>query len=276
MLSSGPGPNPVQPRPFRRPFNRQPAIMHISRRVLSSIAFVISLAAPVASLAQAPAAAPPPPPRREATAEFAYVGTNGNSSTTSIGLGGQYIYRPEEWTLTTKAAYVKNESQGVLSAESFDALFKAERALGPRLSTFGRYGFLHDRFAGIEARNIIEGGLNYLLINAAPQTLNVDASFGYAHESRVDPPDLSDPLFATGAVYRLKLSEAVDLSDDARFSVAISNGDDWRFANIASVNSKLNSFLSLKFSNTIRYVHAPAPTFKTTDTITAVALVAKF
>jgi putative salt-induced outer membrane protein YdiY len=250
--------------------------MHISRRILSSMAFVISLS-PVASQAQAPAATPPPPPRREATAEFAYVGTNGNSSTTSIGLGGQYIYRPEEWTLTTKAAYVKNESQGVLSAESVDALFKAERALGPRLSTFARYGFLHDLFAGIEARNIIEGGLNYLLVNAAPQTLNVDASFGYAHESRIDPPDLSDPLFATGAVYRLKLSEVVDLNDDARFSVALSDGgDDWRFANIASVNSKLNSFLSLKFSNTIRYVHAPAPTFKTTDTITAVALVAKF
>jgi hypothetical protein len=26
----------------------------------------------------------------------------------------------------------------------------------------------------------------------------------------------------------------------------------------------------------VRYVHAPAPTFQTTDTITAIALVAKF
>ena len=191
-------------------------------------------------------------------------------------MGGEYIYRPDQWTFRTKAAYVQNESQGELSAESFDALFKAERTLGPRLSAFGRYGFLHDRFAGIEARNIIEGGLSYLVVNAAPQTLTMDASFGYAHESRVDPPDLSDPLLAIGAVYRLKLSEAVDFSDDARFSVAVSNGDDWRFANIAALNSKLNSFLSLKVSNTVRYVHAPSPNFQTTDTITAIALVAKF
>jgi len=250
--------------------------MHISRRVFSPIVFVISLS-PVASLAQAPAGGPPPPPRRETTAEFAYVGTSGNSSTTSIGMGGEYIYRPDPWTFRTKAAYVQNESQGELSAESFDALFKAERTLGPRLSAFGRYGFLHDRFAGIEARNIIEGGLSYLIVNAAPQTLTMDASFGYAHETRVDPPDLSDPLLAIGAVYRLKLSEVADISDDARFSVALSDGgDDWRFANIASVNSKLNSFLSLKVSNTLRYVNAPSPNFRTTDTITAIALVAKF
>jgi putative salt-induced outer membrane protein YdiY len=228
-------------------------------------------------VAQSAAGIPPVPIRNETTAEFAYVGTSGNSSTRSIGVSGQYIYRPDQWTFTSKASYVQNESEGELSAESIDALFKAERTVGPRLSAFSRYGFLHDRFAGIDARNIVEGGLSYLLVNAASQTLNVDASFGYAHESRVNPPDLSDPLVATGAVYRLKLSEVADISDDARFSVAVSDGgDDWRFANIASVNSKLNSFLSLKVSNTVRYVHAPAPTFETTDSITAVALVAKF
>ena len=131
-------------------------------------------------------------------------------------------------------------------------------------------------FAGIDARNIIEGGVSYVLVNTAPHSLTVDGSLGYAHESRVVPPDLSDPIMAAGALYKLKLSDSVEISDDARFSVALSNGDDWRFGNIAAVNSKLTTVLSLKFSNTVRYVHAPAATFQTTDTITAVALVAKF
>lgn len=231
---------------------------------------------PAVTLAQAPAGPPPPPPVREATAEFAYVGTSGNASTTSIGLGGEYIYRPDPWTISSKANYVRNESEGDLKAESIEFAVKAARTLKPRLSAFGRYGFLHDNFAGIEARNVVEGGLSYVLVNTAPHLLTVDGSLGYAHESRVVPPDLSDPTLATGGLYKLKLSDAVDLSDDARFSVALSNGDDWRVANIAAVSSKLNNFLQLKFSNTVRYVHAPAPTFKTTDTITAVALVAKF
>jgi putative salt-induced outer membrane protein len=250
--------------------------MLTSRRILSSIAFVMTLL-PVAAAAQAPAPpSEPPPPLREATAEFAYVGTSGNSKTESIGLGGEYIYRPDLWTITTKAAYVRNKSEEELKAESFDLIFKASRALNMRLSAFGRYGFLHDRFAGIEARNVIEGGLSYLLVNTAPNSLVVDGSFGYAHETRIEPPNLSDPTAAADALYRLKLSEAVDISDDARFGVALSNGDDWRFSNIAAVTSKLTKILSLKVSNTVRYVHAPAPTFQTTDTITAIALVAKF
>lgn len=247
--------------------------MPISSRTLLYIFFGVTLL-PVAAAAQAPP--PPPPPLREATAEFAYVGTSGNSSTESIGLGGEYIYRPDLWTISTKAAYVRNKSEEELKAESFDLIFKASRALNPRLSAFGRYGFLHDRFAGIEARNVIEGGLSYALVNAAPHSLVVDGSLGYAHESRTVPPDLSDPTAAAGSLYRLKISEAVDFSNDSRFGVALSNGDDWRFANIASLTSKLNRILSLKVSNTVRYVHAPPPTFQTTDTITAIALVAKF
>ena len=249
--------------------------MHMPHRVLSSIAVLIALM-PMPALAQAPAAAPPPPPVREGTAEFAYVGTSGNSSTTSIGLGGEYIYRPDQWTISSKAAYVRNESEDELKAESLEFVLKAARAIKPRLSAFGRYGFLHDRFAGIEARNIVEAGLSYVLVNAAPHSLTVDGSFGYAHESRVIPPDLSNPTAAAGGVYKLKLSDAVDLSDDVRFTVALSNSTDWRLGNVAAMNSKLNRVLSLKFSNTVRYVHAPAPTFQTTDTITAVALVAKF
>jgi putative salt-induced outer membrane protein YdiY len=235
------------------------------------MAFVVTLV-PVAARAQAPA----PPPLHEGTAELSYVGTSGNSATESIGLGGEYIYRPDPWTFDAKTNYVRNKSEEELKAESFDFVFKASRALNPRLSAFGRYGFLHDQFAGIEARNIIEAGLSYALVTTAPHSLVVDGSFGYAHESRTVPPDLSDPTAAVGALYKLKLSEAVDFSDDARVGVALSNSDDWRFANIASLTSKLNRILSLKVSNTVRYVHAPPLTFQTTDTITAVALVAKF
>jgi putative salt-induced outer membrane protein YdiY len=157
-----------------------------------------------------------------------------------------------------------------------DLAFKASRTLGPRLSAFVRYGFLHDRFAGIEARNIVEGGVSYTAVNAKPHSLVLDGSIGYAHESRVVPPDLNDPIAAAGSLYKFKLSDAVDFSNDSRFSVALSNGTDWRFANIAALTSKLNSLLSLKVSNTLRYVHAPPETFETTDTITSIALVAKF
>jgi hypothetical protein len=59
------------------------------------------------------------------------------------------------------------------------------------------------------------------------------------------------------------------------FTASFDDASDWRTANIAAV-TKLTSVLALKLSNTVRYVHAPVIGFENTDTITSIALVAKF
>ena len=46
--------------------------------------------------------------------------------------------------------------------------------------------------------------------------------------------------------------------------------------NLASVAAKLTTVFALKLSYATRYVNAPAPGIETTDTITSMALVAKF
>ncbi len=222
------------------------------------------------------APAPAPPPRHEATAEFAFVGTSGNSSTESVGLGGTFIYRPDSWTLTTKAAYVRNKAVSELTAQSFDLAFNAARALGPRVSAFGRYGYLRDRFAGIEQRHTLEGGVAYLLLDAAPHQLTVNGALGYASETPVLGLARANGILTTGALYTLKISETSDFSDDGRLVFSLSDGNDWRIANVAGVTAKLATRLSLKCSNTIRFVNAPIPGFRRMDSITAVALVAKF
>jgi putative salt-induced outer membrane protein YdiY len=79
-----------------------------------------------------------------------------------------------------------------------------------------------------------------------------------------------------GATYTLKISNTAEISDDGRFVFSLSEGDDWRLANIAGITAKLTTVFSLKLSNTVRYVNAPALGFEKTDTITAIALVAKF
>ena len=38
---------------------------------------------------------PPPPPLHEGSADISFVGTSGNSSSDSLGLGGQFIHRPD-------------------------------------------------------------------------------------------------------------------------------------------------------------------------------------
>jgi putative salt-induced outer membrane protein len=228
---------------------------------------------PCAAEAQAP---PAPPPVREGSAEFAFVGTTGNSSTQTIGFGGEFIYRPSPWETRIRTIYVRNESDDELKAQAFVLAGRAQRLIRPRLSGYGQYGYQRDRFAGILNRNVLEAGLAYALLAEAPHQLTVDAGLGYANEQRLFGNDLSTATFGAGALYILKISQTSELSEDGHFIVALSDGSDWRYVNALALTAKVTTIFSLKVSNTIRYLNLPVPGFKSADALTAVALVAKF
>jgi putative salt-induced outer membrane protein len=230
---------------------------------------------PAAPPAQ-PAAPTGPPPKHEGSAEFAFVGTSGNSSTETMGVGGEYIYRPPLWETKFKISYVRNESEDELKAEAFLLSFRAERFIKPRLSGYGRYAYQRDRFAGIVNRNVIEGGLAYMLVERAPHKLVVDGGLGYANEDRAVGEDISTPMFDTGGLYTVKISETSTFSEEGRFEFSLSDGSDWRFLNALALTATITTIFSLKVSNAIRYVNLPVVGFKDTDTVTAIALVAKF
>jgi putative salt-induced outer membrane protein YdiY len=223
--------------------------------------------------AQTPA---PPPPEREGSAEFAFVGTTGNSSTQTIGLGGEYIYRPSPWETKLKISYVRNEAEDQLRAQSFLLTLRGQRPVKPRLSAYGQYSYQRDRFAGILDRNAIEAGVAYSWIEEAPHKLIVDAGLGYANEQRLLGNNLSTATLGAGGVYTLKLSDTSEVSEDGHLVFSLSDGSDWRYANALALTAKVTTIFSLKVSNTIRYVNLPVVGFKSTDAITAVALVAKF
>src|SRR6185436_9962607 len=86
----------------------------------SFLAALIILVPASRAFAQAPppAAAPPPPPKYEGKAEFAFVGTAGNTSTQTIGLGVEHLQRPGKWEVGTKVAYVRTKSDALLTGQS--------------------------------------------------------------------------------------------------------------------------------------------------------------
>ena len=227
------------------------------------------------SSAQAPPAAAPPP-EREGSAEFAFVGTSGNSSTETIGLGGEFIYRPSPWESRFKVNYVRNEADDEVNAQSLVLTFHTQRHITDGFSAYGQYGYQRDRFAGILNRNAAEGGIAYLLLSQGPNKLTVDGGLGYANEQRLIGANLSTATAGGGAVYALKISTTSDLSEDGHFVASLSNGPDWRYTNVLALTAKVSTIVSLKASNTVRYLNLPTVGFKNTDVITAVALVAKF
>ncbi len=220
--------------------------------------------------------APPPPPEREGSAEFAFVGTTGNSSTQTIGVGGELIYRPSPWESKVKVNYVRSEADDQLRAQALVLALRVQRKIRARLSGFGEYGYQRDRFAGMLNRNVVQGGLAYSLLEQAPQKLTVDAGLGYANEERVLGKNLSTATLGGGGLYTLKISDTSQLSEDGHFVASLSDSNDWRYTNAAALTARVSAILSLKVSNAIRYLNLPVAGFKSTDAITSVALVAKF
>jgi len=246
--------------------------------VKTILSLCVLLCLPLPALAQAPpaAAAPPPPPKQEGSAEFAFVGTTGNASTQTIGLNGELIVRPEQWVITNKAAFIRNESESELTAQSFGYLFRAARTISPRLSAFGEYGYFRDEFAGIAHRNALVGGVSYKIVDLPKHLFFADAGLGYINERRLKGDDVSSATWSLGAGYKWKISETAEFTEDFRMTGLFADASDWRIFQAAAVTARLTKLFSLKVSNTVRYAHAPVPGFKDTDTNTSVALVAKF
>ena len=228
---------------------------------------------PGLAAAQAP---PAPPPLREGTVDFSFVSTTGNSSTQSVGLSADVIFRPDSWEIRNRAAFVRAESDDTVSAQAFAYQFKAARKVTSRLSAYGQYDYLRDTFAGVDHRNGVLGGADYLLLGRERQSLKVFGGLGYANERRITGDDVSTGVLDTGWAYKLKFSATAEFTDDLRYGASFYASKDWRLGHVAAVTARLTQLLSLKVSHTTRYSNFPPPGFEKTDTITAVALVAKF
>lgn len=240
----------------------------------SSLVFI-----PVFAAAQPPpaAAVAPTPPRAEGSGEFAFVATSGNAATTNLGLTGELLYRPHEpWVLKWKAAFTRLESNDELETQSFTFQFRTDRELTPKLALFGQYDYLRSIFSGVEHRHTIGSGISYKVTETERQTLKIDGALGGADERRLLDDDRTSAAALAGANYVLKISPTTDLRKELRFEQALDDGSDWRAGNTLAVVTKINAIFSLSASNVIRYVHDPVATFERTDTITSVALGAKF
>ncbi len=228
------------------------------------------------ALTSAQPSSPADPPSREGSVEFAFIGTTGNASTQTIGLGGELIVRPGQWVVLSQGAFNRNKSEATLTAESVQYLSRLDRELGTRSAVFGEYRFFRDEFAGIQHRNSAVGGLAYKVVTEDGHVLSLDGGLGYLHEHRLTDRNVSTATYEAGGKYNWQISPTAELSEDVRFTGVFDQPNDWRAVNVIAIAARLNSLLSLKASHTIRYTNAPLAPFKSTDTNTAIALVAKF
>jgi len=243
--------------------------------VARSLAFIVPLLVHSAlALAQAPATPPEPPPRLEGSAQFSFVDTSGNTSTRTLGAGGDLTVRPDPWIYKAKTLFAQSVDDGDLTARSLSALFRASRMLNPRWALYGQYDFLHDAFAGVDGRHVVEGGASFLAVDKAPHRLRFDMGVGYLHEARPDET-LNSTTLSAGLGYRLAISATSEFTYEPRFLLPLNDTGAWKFDHDVALAVAMNSILSLKIAQTLHYAADPARGFEPTDSILTFSLVAK-
>jgi putative salt-induced outer membrane protein len=238
----------------------------------------IFLAAATAT-GQEPCPCPPPapgPPLWFGKGELSYVATSGNTDTSSFGTGFEVNYNPRPWLFTAKFAFLRSESDNVVTAESYAGSLRGARDLTPRIDVFAEALYYRNTFSGIDYRWGGVAGAGYKLFDTKTLRLRAEAAFGYTSEARVGFSTLDYAIARAGFQFGWKFSKSAELTEEFYFTDNLDSTNDWYLRSTTGVTADLTSIFALKASYTYLYDNVPVPGFLKRDTITSVAIVAKF
>jgi putative salt-induced outer membrane protein YdiY len=218
-------------------------------------------------------AVPEPPPTWDVSGELSFVAVGGNTSTNTLGLGADALYRGTGSTTRGTLGFVRSETGDVTQARSLLATVRHGKTVRERLEAFGQVSFGQDRFAGIDARTSAEAGLAYTTSLPRGQSLTTEGGLGYTIERRLEGEHL-DFASATGSVrYAWKVRTGLEIAEDFNVVADLEDAANWRTRNIAALTVAMTRLLSFRASHVTEYRNRPVDGFGSTDTRSALALV---
>ena len=246
--------------------------MMSTRRVLI---LVLCLAAPLPAAAQAPAP-PPPPPLWDAQIGASFVGTNGNSDTSSVGADFGAHRRGLVWKIDSEATAVRSSSLDVKTAERYLGLLRAARKLTPIIGVTSGIKLERDRFSGLDFRSILDAGLSWALVRGTGWTLDGLTALAWNHESRTVGPTINHPVGLLQLLSRVPFGGAGDTTQRFTFYPDFTETSAYRSEGEITAQAALNARLALKLGYLIRFANNPVPGFKKTDNTTTASVVMRW
>jgi putative salt-induced outer membrane protein len=181
------------------------------------VVFIMIMAVATASAAAAQTTTQPPAPgapTQPATpawtgsAGLGFSMNRGNTSTTNFNVSfaaASDAKKPGVWKF--KAIYLRDETDGALSADRLLADARYERTLSTRVYAFGAVGFLEDQFKSIDYLLAPAAGIGYKLVNTEQTTFNADAGLGVKIEKNTNSDATTDFGVTLGDKFEHKLSK---------------------------------------------------------------------
>ena len=216
---------------------------------------------------------------------LSYVGTSGNTDTSSFGLDYKGDRKPTPWGLDLAASFTRADDNGVTTAEQYYVIARGLRQLNERWSVFAGLSWARDPFSGFDARYIGEVGVEYLTVSTDHHKLSVDFGLTWTSEDQIRFDDATqeesiETVDWLGAVLGLKwewaFSKSASLSERLVYFPNFDTTADWRVGSDTAVTASLTKLLALQFSYLVRYRNQPIDDLEKTDTTTKASVVLNF
>ncbi len=207
---------------------------------------------------------------------LSYLGTSGNSRTSSTGLSAAFERSWGEAKLQAIASALRASDSGEKNAERFLAGARGDLEVWKDLSLTSGLSWERDRFAGIDARSVWDAGLKWS--PGLHQALAFSALLAatYTREKQIGQPTDS----FVGALAKADAAYAITQTAKATLSAAVYPNFEttkaWRGTSVAGLQASLSSQLALKLAFEYRYNNRPPAGFRKADTATVLSLVAQF
>ena len=217
-----------------------------------------------------------PPPLWDVQVGAAFVGTSGNTDTSTLGADFSMHRRWPVWQIESTASAVRAEDRDVHTAERYIGAVRGQRKLTTILSLTMGEKLERDRLAGLNLRSISDVGLGYALRRAPGWTLDAISSFAWNHEDPVDGPGGGDPIGVLQLLSKVPFSESADSTQRFTFYPNFDRGSAYRSEAEITAQAAMNERLALKLGYLWRLSNEPVPGFVKNDNMLTASVVLRW
>lgn len=202
-------------------------------------------------------------------ASFGYLGTSGNSDTTSVNAGTKLDWELGRWTHHLEATALGAQDSNETTAEAYALALKSDWALTDASYLFGRARWDKDKFSGYDQQITETVGYGRKLIDNEITEWSAEVGAG-ARQS-----DLRDGTSENESIIRAATDFSRQLTETSAFNASLSvesGSDNTVSEGLVAVKARLVGDLALVASYRVRQnSDVPAGSEKT-DTFTAISL----
>jgi putative salt-induced outer membrane protein len=234
---------------------------------------IVAFAVLIPSLADAQTPPKEPTPLWDVQIGASFVGTSGNSDTSSTGADFALHRRWPVWQIESTATAIKTSSEGIGRAERYLVGFRGQRKLTEMLGLTAGVKAEHDPFAGMDVRSILYVGLSWALVHRADWTLDGITALGWSHEKPKIGTIRNDAVGLLQLLSRIPLGASASTTERFTFYPDFSVTSAYRSETELAAQAAMNKRLALKLGYLLRYSNDPVPGFKKTDNAVTASVV---